>query len=226
MKKMNKYLGFLISIVPFNFLRIFLYRKIFGYHIHKSYIGWRTIIVVQDAEIIESKIGSNNFFHGPMKIVIKKDAWIKQNNKFQCGKWTNTKEYESDLYLRYFELGENSIISKNHYFDIAGSLIIGNNSWIAGRGSQFWTHGAGVTDRNIVIGNYCYVGSAVRFAPGACIGNNNIVALGSVLTRKYNNQNVLLGGQPAKILKENYDWRSRRYLESDITPSMQLQYQN
>ncbi len=102
---------------------------------------------------------------------------------------------------------ENSRISSRHLFDVAGSIIIGENSHIAGANSQFWTHGASVTKRNIHIGKNCYIGSAVRFKPGASIGNGNIVGIGSVVTRNFNSENVMIGGNPATILKNNYYWK-------------------
>ena len=45
-------------------------------------------------------------------------------------------------------------------------------------------------------------------APGSSVGNNAIVALGSVVVHKFAEENVLLGGQPAKVLREDHDWRA------------------
>ena len=74
-------------------------------------------------------------------------------------------------------------------------------------GSQFWTHGAGVVDRNIQIGRDCYLGSAIRFAPGSGVGDNVIVAMGSVVTKKFEESMVMIGDVPATVLKRNYDWK-------------------
>ena len=74
-------------------------------------------------------------------------------------------------------------------------------------GSQFWTHGAGVVDRNIQIGRDCYLGSAIRFALGSGVGDNVIVAMGSVVTKKFEESMVMIGGVPATVLKRNYDWK-------------------
>ena len=102
------------------------------------------------------------------------------------------------------------MITSNHYFDVAGTFVLGNNSWIAGIGSQFWTHGAGVQERNITIGERCYLGSAVRFAPGSSVGDNCIVGLGSVVTKEFNSNNAVIAGHPAKIIRENYDWKTKQ----------------
>ena len=209
MKSKKKYiLSFLISIMPTSILRVFLYRNIFGYRISKSFLGWNTFILVQQADLTECHIGKNNKFIGPIKMTIKKGAIIAEGNIFQCGWWTLNEKFKSAKYDRCLVIGADSLITSNHYFDIVGSFTLGDASWIAGYASQFWTHGAGVSERNISIGKYCYIGSAVKFAPGSSIGNNTLVSLGSVLTQKYNKENVLIGGQPAKILRENYNWKS------------------
>ena len=41
-------------------------------------------------------------------------------------------------------------IISGHYFDLSGSISIGKHSWIAGYGSQFWTHGTSTPDTKVV----------------------------------------------------------------------------
>lgn len=209
-RKIRIMLGYLIGIMPTNKLRTFLYRNIFGYRIYQSRVGWKTIIVVEGAELTECQIGRNNQFIGPMNITIKKGANIGSRNNFNCGWWVQEEQFKTATYGRHLEIGENTLITSKHHFDVVGSFVLGNTSWIAGCDSQFWTHGAGVSERNIRIGEHCYVGSAVRFAPGSSVGNNSIVGLGSVLTREFNDENVILGGQPAKVLREKYDWKTQK----------------
>jgi acetyltransferase-like isoleucine patch superfamily enzyme len=92
---------------------------------------------------------------------------------------------------------------------LSGSLVLGERSWIAGIDSQFWTHGAGVKERDVKIGADCYIGSAVRFSPGSSIGDNVIVAMGSVVSSQMTELNALIGGVPAKVLKSNYNWKEK-----------------
>jgi len=87
---------------------------------------------------------------------------------------------------------------------------LGDGSWIAGVASQFWTHGTGTPDRDISIGKGCYLGSAVRFSPGSSVGDDVLVAMGSVVTKKFKEGRVLIGGVPAKIIKGDLDWREER----------------
>ena len=208
-RKLRIIFGHLISILPTSKLRCFLYRTIFDYKIYQSTIGWRTVIVVHCAKLIECQIRNNNRFIGPMNIIINNNSFIGSGNTFDCGWWTIDNQLENMNYARNLLIEENTHIGTGHYVDVVGSFMLSKNSWIAGRGSQFWTHGAGVHDRNIFIGENCYVGSAVRFAPGSSIGNNSIVGLGSVITKKFNSENVIIAGQPAKIIRENYNWKTQ-----------------
>lgn len=96
------------------------------------------------------------------------------------------------------------MIIADHFFDVSGGIEIGEKTWIAGRGSQFWTHGTRVKDRPIRIGKGCYIGSAVLMAPGSVIGNHCLVAMGSVVVDKFPDERLLIGGCPAKTLRENY----------------------
>jgi len=197
-----------ISILPVNFLRVMGYRLLLGYRISETRIGFGTIILVDEVFIQNAKIGFFNLFIGPMKIKIGERASIGNRNTFSCGYWVLRDQYRERNYARSLEIGANALITSSHYFDVAGTFKLGDRSWVAGIGPQFWTHGAGVVERDIEIGKDCYLGSAVRFAPGSSIGNNVIVAMGSVVSGAIKIDNALVGGVPAKMLKENYNWKS------------------
>ncbi len=202
-------LAVLVSILPINFLRVLGYRTFFGYRIENSRLGFGTIIAVDEFSISKSRIGFFNLFIGPLKVKIAEGASIRDRNNFSCGYWVLREENRTMKYARTLEIGADTLITSGHHFDAAGMFKLGDRSWIAGIGSQFWTHGVGVQDRNIEIGSDSYLGSAVRFAPGSSVGDNVLVAMGSVVSGKMNVSNALVGGVPAKVLKENYDWKSQ-----------------
>lgn len=205
MLKLKLVLAAFICIVPINALRVLGYRLL-GYKI-SGRIGFGTVIAVSEARIEQCKIGLFNLFVGPMKVEIGGGASIGDRNTFSCGFWTMQEQYQNSKYARSLQIGANTVVTSRHYFDVAGSFVLGDSSWIAGIGSQFWTHGAGVTDRDICIGSDCYISSAVRFAPGSGIGDRVIVALGSVVTKKFDLSKTMIGGVPAAVLKTDYDWK-------------------
>lgn len=202
-------LTILIGFAPFNILRVLGYKWLLGYRIDRSRIGFGTIIAVDEFSISKSRIGFFNLFIGPVKVKIAEGASIRDRNTFSCGYWVLRGENRTMNYARTLEIGADTLITSGHHFDVAGMFKLGDRSWIAGIGSQFWTHGVGVRDRDIEIGKDCYLGSAVRFAPGSSIGDNVLVAMGSVVSGKMDVDNALVGGVPAKVLKENYNWKSQ-----------------
>lgn len=58
----------------------------------------------------------------------------------------------------------------------------------------------GTTKKGINIGDNCWIGSKVTFTDGSSIGNRCVVGAGSVVTKKFPD-NVLIVGSPAKIVK-------------------------
>jgi len=198
----------LVSLMPLDSLCVLGYRLLLGYRMAESRVGYGTVIVVDEFSIEEGQIGLFNLFIGPMRVMIGKGTSIGNRNTFSCGYWVLRDQYKQSNYTRRLELGENVLITSSHYFDVAGTFKLGKHSWIAGIGSQFWTHGAGVRERDVVIGENCYLGSAVRFAPGSSIGDGVLVAIGSVVASELPVDMALVSGVPARVLKENYDWKS------------------
>ena len=58
------------------------------------------------------------------------------------------------------------------------------------------------TDRPVYIGNYCWVGADAIILPGVKItGEKVVVAAGAVVTKDITESKVVVGGNPAKIIK-------------------------
>lgn len=59
----------------------------------------------------------------------------------------------------------------------------------------------GVTRKGIIIGSNCWIGAKVTVLDGAQVGNGCVIAAGAVVNGIFPD-NVVIGGVPAKILKE------------------------
>lgn len=57
----------------------------------------------------------------------------------------------------------------------------------------------------IVIGDYVYIGVRTIILPGVSIGNNCIIAAGSIVTKDISDNSVV-GGIPAKVIKSTDDY--------------------
>ncbi|HVY06909.1 MAG TPA: hypothetical protein VHB46_13115 [Burkholderiales bacterium] len=196
-------LAALISLVPFAWARRALYGVLMGYRIpSSSRIGWLTVIAVSSFTVGEKvRIGSLNLFKGPIRVNIGDRSRIGRMNRFTCSWHVMQERFRDRRYTPVLTLGVDCLVLDEHYFDLFGEISIGDGSWIAGHASQFWTHGLSVSDRDIHIGRNNYIGSAVRFAPGAAIGDYNIVSLGSVVLSKLDCQKSLIAGFPAKAIR-------------------------
>lgn len=208
-EKLRLAIAVVISALPLNALRCACYRWFLGYAIQNTTIGFGTIICVREAHVDSCTIGRFNKFLGPMHISIGPRTDIESHNTFDCGKWAADAQH-IERYERALIIEADARITNHHFFDVAGRFFLGEGSWIAGRGSQFWTHGVNVTDRNIFIGRNSYIGSAVRFAPGSGVGDSVIVGIGSVVTKVIDGSNALIAGFPAQVVKEGRGWKSAR----------------
>lgn len=201
-----KLLSLVISVMPTNFLRVNLYRALRQYKIGKNAkIGFNVFVDVNSFSVGEGcVISRNNQFSGPIDIVAGRNLFVGKGNIFVCG-WSVVERWAADRdYARTLVIGENCLINQDHVFDVIGRIAIGDGTWLAGFRSQFLAHGASVTDRNIAIGAHSFVGSAVLFCPGSGIGDHCLVGMGSVVTRHLPENNAIVAGNAARILRQRH----------------------
>lgn len=60
----------------------------------------------------------------------------------------------------------------------------------------------------IIIGNNVWVGSEVTLLKGTVIPDGSVVGYGSIVTKAFNEENVIIVGSPAKIVKHNIRWNA------------------
>lgn len=206
LNKLKKALAFIIAWVPLNVLRVLLYRLAFGYDIKNTKIALGTVIYVNHFNAESVLIESGNKFIGPISITLNPGARIAKNNLFRAGFWLTHEQQKHACLV----LSKGANITSSHYFDLNGGIKIGKHSWIAGWGSQFWTHGGGKPPKGITIGDNCYVSSSVLLSPGVVIGEGSTIALGSVVTKSFADDVCLIGGNPARVVKNNYAWEQMK----------------
>ena len=108
------------------------------------------------------------------------------------------------------ELGDNSSIGDNSY--IVGQVSIGKDVMIAPSVALIASNHnykertipmnkQGSTHKGITVGDNVWIGYGVIITDGVDIGNNTVIAAGSVVTKSIK-ENVLVGGNPARTIKE------------------------
>ena len=61
----------------------------------------------------------------------------------------------------------------------------------------------------IIIGNKCFIGHKAVILPGIELGENTIVAAGSIVTKSYKEGNIVIGGNPAKIITTVEEYKKK-----------------
>lgn len=64
--------------------------------------------------------------------------------------------------------------------------------------------------KSVEIADHVWVGHRVIINKGVHIAKNSVVGIGSVVTKKFEDANITIGGNPAKIIKENINWDTKR----------------
>jgi len=114
------------------------------------------------------------------------------------------------------DYGANIHVGENFYVNFACVILdvaevrIGNNCMIAPQvGIYTATHPLDPVERNsglelakpITIGDNCWIGGQATINPGVTLGDNVVVASGSVVTKSFGS-NIVIAGNPAKVIKE------------------------
>ena len=60
--------------------------------------------------------------------------------------------------------------------------------------------------KDVTIGNHVWVASCVDILKGTEIRDNSVIAYRSCVLSKFDKSNCIIGGYPAKILRENINW--------------------
>lgn len=61
-------------------------------------------------------------------------------------------------------------------------------------------------NKDINIKEHVWCGSNVIILKGSLISKNSIIGAGSVVTKKFQQENICIAGNPAKMIKENVNW--------------------
>lgn len=119
--------------------------------------------------------------------------------------------------------------SPGNYIQAMGKIYIGDYTQIAPNvgiitGNHDLVDNRKHIIKDVKIGKYCWIGMGAIILPGVELGNYTIVAAGSIVTKSFENGFCVIGGNPAKILKQidqeqcifhrsNYEYNG--YIRSD-----------
>src|SRR5574341_494330 len=206
-----------VALLP-SFLKRSCYRLFFGYRIGRRVrIGFSVLDAASCQIGDDTKIGHLNLIIGVKKLKLGDHVRIGHLNIIRGGDEVDLGRYSELLRLNEinsipepdvvnpvdprFLLGPGSIITTGHKIDFTDRVEIGRRTIIGGRNSSIWTHNRQRT-LPITIGDFAYVGSEIRMAPGGSIPSRCIVGIGSVITGQLTDEEHLIAGVPARPVKE------------------------
>ena len=64
--------------------------------------------------------------------------------------------------------------------------------------------------KDIVIGNHVWIGHGAKLMKGATINDGSVIGGNSLVTKKFFEKNVIIAGNPAKIIKKEISWTRER----------------
>jgi acetyltransferase-like isoleucine patch superfamily enzyme len=217
MKYLNLVLQLAVALLPSR-LKVPLYRILFGYEIGRGVrIGLSPIVGVRHLKVGDgTKIGWFNVFYHVDQVKIGRQVKIGFLNCFRGGRAIKIGDYSSILRLNTInaiidgdfissieptlELGAGSVVTTGHWLDFSAGIRIGDHVIVGGRNSSLWTHNRQI-GKPITLASHTYLGSEVRLAPGVTVAPFCVVALGSVLSGRFDMARSLIGGNPARIIR-------------------------
>jgi acetyltransferase-like isoleucine patch superfamily enzyme len=206
-----------VAVLP-SWLKVLVLRHAFGFHIGKRvHIGISLFAQVGDCSIADNvRIGHLNAFVNVHRLEIEEHVKIGFLNLFRGGRCIHIGRYATILRLNVMNsrpppeavnptdpdlrLGEGAVVTNGHWLDFTDRIEIGDHTILGGRNSSLWTHNRQRT-RPITVGAHSYLGSEIRMAPGASVSSCSIVSIGSVLTQRFEDDRVVIAGNPAGVLR-------------------------
>lgn len=139
----------------------------------------------------------------------RRDKLIKQ----LFGKTGENIKVETPFFCDYgenIEVGENFSANYGCIILDVNKVKIGKNCMLAPNvGIYSATHPVRAEERYngvelgfpVTIGDNCWIGGGAVICPGVTLGNNVVVGAGSVVTKSFGD-NVVIAGNPAKVIRE------------------------
>lgn len=193
-------LATLYSCIP----RIIYHKKI--WISSKTYLkGLRNILTDSDLVIGLNHVPfyqkrAETYIHVEGSLIIKERSSVSRGAVLEIGK-------SAQVTLQGCSIGASKFLI-HHSLEIGSGTLI---SW----GCQFLDNNIhhviidGTKESKkagIKIGDRCWIGSNCTILPDVVIPNGCVVATGSIVTKAFTQENCLIAGSPAKVIKTDISW--------------------
>ncbi len=138
-------------------------------------------------------------------ITFRGNAVISEGTVLRCDKGAN------------ITIGKNLYFNKNNYIRSSCSVVFGDGCTLGWNNTINTTDGhyfasndtnSSLIESPIYIGNHVWITTHCILNKGAVIPNGCVVAQGSIITKRAFEENSLIGGIPAKVIKQHIVWKN------------------
>lgn len=177
-------------------------------HIKFNVHGKNNKVIIKDNVVVKKGIinifgNDNSLFIGDNNLFNDVDLWIEDNNSnIEIG---NNNVFSGSIQIACLEgkrvkVGDECLFSSN--------IMIANGD----SHSILNSNGERINPSNdLIIGSHVWVGKNVSILKSGSIGNGVVVGSDSVVTKDFSLlNNAIIAGNPAKIIKQNINWISKR----------------
>lgn len=60
--------------------------------------------------------------------------------------------------------------------------------------------------KDVIIGNHCWIGLSVVILKGVKLAKNTVVGAGSIISKSFEEENTIVTGNPASLVRSNIEW--------------------
>lgn len=221
---MKNFFRLCVVLLPW-FLRRHVLRAIYGFKIHPtarigfSWIFPEQLVLSEGAQIghLNVAIHLERMELGPHAI-IGRSNWITGFPKANSRHFRHRPERDAALVM-----GPHSAVTKRHHLDCTDRITIGAFTAVGGYASQFLTHSIDLEANRqdsapIIIGEYCFVGTAVVVLRGAVLPARSVLGAKALLNQAHAQPGWLYAGVPARPVQAlppdaKYFSRSRGFVD-------------
>lgn len=133
---------------------------------------------------------------------INSDVLIPVNFTSRVTAYQNIHHYNDKNTLLSFAVSGNTYIQAINGIEFGRNVLFAPGVKIISANHDFYNKNQSLQCNSIKIGNNVWIGANAVILPGVEIGDNCIVGAGSIVSKSFRDDNMIIAGNPARVIKK------------------------